>query len=265
MAPRPITVLVVDDEPPARTGVVRLLANHPEFTVVGECGDGSSAIRAIRALAPDLVLLDVQMPPPNGLAVVRTIGPTKMPAVIFVTAYDQFAVAAFDAHAVDYVLKPFSERRLLEALRRAGDLLEARRLGSLARRHFEVLREESGSAAEPRSVPADRIVVRSVKKTEIVPVAAVLRVEAAGYCVRLVTATRSIVHRETLAALEKRLPAGRFLRVHRSTLVNVEQIREARIRSHGGHEIILLDGTRLPVSRSRWGKVDALLRKWQGA
>src|SRR4026208_1700494 len=134
MAPRPITVLVVNDEPPARTGVVRLLANNPGFTVVGECGDGTSAIRAIRALAPYLVLLDVQMPPPNGLAVRRASGPNKMPAWIFVTAFDQFAVAAFDAHAVDYVLKPFSERRLLQALGRAGDLLEARRLRGRPRR-----------------------------------------------------------------------------------------------------------------------------------
>jgi two-component system LytT family response regulator len=258
--PRPITVLVVDDEPPARAGLMRLLAGYPEYTVVGDCGDGTSAIQAIRTLTPDLVLLDVQMPPPNGLAVVRAVGPEQMPAVIFVTAHDRFAVAAFNAHAVDYVLKPYSERLLLEAMLRARDLIESRRLGELARRLIGVLGEEPGSpaAGAPRE---DRIVVRSVRKTEVVPVSELLRVEASGYCVRLITAGRSIVHREALGALEKRL-GGRFIRVHRSTLVNVEQIREARVRTHGEHELVLRDGSRLKVSRQRWAEVNALLRKW---
>jgi two-component system LytT family response regulator len=258
--PRPVTVLVVDDEPPARSGLVRLLAGHPEFAVVGQCGDGVSAIKAIRALAPDLVLLDVQMPPPDGLGVVRAIGPDKMPAVIFVTAHDRHAVAAFDAHALDYVLKPYSERRLLEAMRRARDLLESRRLGELARRLLGVLGEERGPA---RDEVNNRIVVRSIGKTEIVRVADLVRIEAAGYCVRLHTRNRVFVHREALYALEARLPAGRFIRVHRSALVSVEQIREARVTRDGEHELVLQDGTRLKVSRNRWAEVDALLHKWQ--
>lgn len=256
---RPITVLVVDDEPPARTGLVRLLAGHREFSVLGQCGDGVSAIKAIRALVPDLVLLDVQMPPPDGLGVVRAIGPDKMPAVIFVTAHDRHAVAAFEAHALDYVLKPYSERRLLEAMGRAKDALEERRLGELARRLLGVL----GEGGTARDESDDRIVVRSVGKTEIVPVADLVRIEAAGYCVRLYTRNRVLVHREALYALEARLPPGRFLRVHRSALVNVEQIREARITREGDHQLVLLDGTRLTVSRSRWADVDALLRRWQ--
>jgi two-component system LytT family response regulator len=259
-ASRPITVLVVDDEPPARSGLVRLLAGHEEFTVVGQCGDGISAIKAIRAVAPDLVLLDVQMPPPDGLGVVRAIGADKMPAVVFVTAHDRHAVAAFDAHALDYVLKPYSERRLLEAMRRAKDLLESRRLGELARRLLGVLGEDAEVARDDTD---DRIVVRSVGKTEIVRVADILRIEAAGYCVRLHTRHRVVVHREALYALEARLPQARFVRVHRSTVVNVEQIREARVTREGEHQLVLQDGVRLKVSRSRWPEVDALLRKWQ--
>ncbi len=259
--PRPVSVLVVDDEPPARTGLVRLLAGRNGFAVIGECGDGGSAIRAIRTLQPDLVLLDVQMPPPDGFGVVRAIGPEKMPAVIFVTAHDRFALAAFDAHAVDYLLKPYSERRLDEALRRAGELLESRRLGELARRLIGVLSDSTG--ATPAPAAEERIVVRSVGKTEVVAVADVVRIEAAGYCVRLHTRTRVYVHRESLRSLEARLPQSRFVRVHRSTLLNLEQIREARVTPRGEHELILQDASRLRVSRSRWGEVSAILRKWE--
>lgn len=260
----PLTVLVVDDEPPARNGLVRLLAARDDVRVVGQCGDGNAAIKAIRTLAPDLVLLDVQMPPPDGFAVVRAIGPEKMPAVVFVTAHDRFAVAAFEAHAIDYVLKPFSERRLFDAIRCAREVIEARRLGDLARRLIGVL-GEADRAASPGAPPdaTDRIVVRSVGKAEVVLIADLLRVEAVGYYVRLFTPTRTLLHREPLHALEARLPADRFLRVHRSTLVNVTQIREARVTPKGEHELMLRDGSRVKVSRSRWAKVDAQLRKWQ--
>jgi len=261
----PLSVLVVDDEPPARRGLVRLLASRDDVRVVGQCGDGNAAIKAIRTLAPDLVLLDVQMPPPDGFAVVRAIGPEKMPAVVFVTAHDRFAVAAFEAHALDYVLKPFSERRLFEALRRARDLIESRRLGELARRLIGVLGDATGPVATSETPEAeDRIVVRSVGRTEVVLIADLLRVEAVGYYVRLFTPARTYLHREPLHGLEARLPAGGFLRVHRSTLVNVDQIREARVTPTGEHELLMRDGSRVKVSRSRWGCVAEQLRKWRG-
>lgn len=230
-----------------------MLAQLDDVTVVGQCGDGTSAIKAIRTLGPDLVLLDVQMPPPDGLDVVRAIGPENMPAVVFVTAHDRFAIAAFDAHAVDYILKPYRERRLFEAVRRARERLESRRLGERARQLLGVLHDTGGD-------DRDRIVVRSIGKTEIVRIADILRIEASGYCVRLVTAARRFLHREPLHALEARLPPGRFLRVHRSAMVNLTQIREARVTAGGGHELLLRDGTRLPVSRSRWTSVNAVLR-----
>jgi two-component system LytT family response regulator len=259
--PRPITVLVVDDEPPARIGLARLVARREGFTVVGECGDGGSAIRAIRDLKPDLVLLDVQMRPPDGFGVVRAIGPEKMPAVIFVTAHDRFAVAAFETHALDYLLKPFSERRIDEALRRARDHFESRRMSDLGQRLLGLLGGSPGGA--PPAADQDRIVIRSTGKTEVVPVAEVLRVEAAGYCVRLHTRQRVFVHRESMRSLEARLPASRFVRVHRSTLVNRDLIREARVTRSGEHELVLQDGTRLQVSRSRWGDVSRILTAWE--
>jgi two-component system, LytTR family, response regulator len=259
----PLSVLVVDDEAPARNGLTRMLAGRHDLRIVGECADGQAAIRSIRALTPDLVLLDVQMPPPDGLAVVRAIGPEKMPAVVFVTAYDRFAVAAFEAHAVDYVLKPFREHRLFEAIRRARERVESRRLGGLVERLRGVLRDTRGD--DPADPGRDaRIVVRSLGKTEIVPVADLIRIEAAGYYVRLHTSGRTYLHREPLHALETRLPPGRFLRVHRSSMVNVAHIRGARITSGGEHELLLQDGARVTVSRARWAKVDRLLRAWQG-
>lgn len=255
----PLKVLVVDDELHARTGLVRMLAERSDVTVVGEARDGSSAIRAIRETTPDLILLDVQMPPPDGFGVVRAIGPDRMPPVIFVTAYDQFAVQAFETHALDYLVKPYSERRLFQALDRARASQESRRLGVLAQRLLAAM-------AEPGAEPAarhDRIVVKSLGKTEIVPVDDVLRVDAAGYCVKLRTRTRTIVHRESMYALAARLPSRRFARVHRSTIVNLDHIREARVTPGGEHELVLRDGSRVAVSRTRWPAVDGLLREWR--
>jgi two-component system LytT family response regulator len=261
-----LNVLIVEDEPNARAGLARMLARHDDLRVVGECGDGASAIKAIRALTPDLVLLDVQMPPPDGLAVVRAIGPERMPPVVFVTAHDRFAVAAFEAHAVDYVLKPFSEQRLLQAIRRAGALLESRRMEELAHRLAGVLGAAAGDgAAAAAAGTEERIVVRSLGRAVVVPVADLVRVEAAGYYVRLHTRTRTLLHREPLDALEARLPADRFLRVHRSELVHVGWIREAVVTARGEHELVLGDGGRVGVSRSRWPVVAATLRRWGGA
>ena len=236
-----------------------MLSHSDDVTVVGQCGDGRSAIKAIRALTPDLVFLDVQMPPPDGLGVIRAIGPEKMPAVVFVTAFDRFAVAAFEAHAVDYVLKPFRERRLFDAVRRARDAVDSRRLGNWARRLLGVLGEIDGGREAAARATGERIVVRSVGKTEIVWIEDLVRVEAAGYYVRLFTAARTYLHREPLQALAARLPTDRFVQVHRSTIVQIAQIREARVTSGGAHELVLRDGSRVKVSRARWAGIGALI------
>jgi two-component system LytT family response regulator len=257
-APRPLTVLVVDDEPHARTGLARMLAARSDLITVGECADGASAIRAIRDLHPDLVLLDVQMPAIDGLGVVRAIGPASMPAVVFITAHDHFAVRAFEAQAIDYVVKPFSRERLFQAIDRACEHRELRRMGDLGRRLVSALAETGETSSSP---PAGRIVVKSVGKTELVPVAELIRVDAAGYCVKLHTRKGVIVHREPLYAIAAQLPQDRFVRVHRSAIVSLAHVREARVTASGEHELVMLDGARIPVSRTRWGEVERRLSR----
>lgn len=258
---RPTTVLVVDDEPHARNGLARLVGELPGFVVQGACGDGTSAIRAIRTQAPDVVLLDVQMPPPDGLEVVRTLAGGAMPAVVFVTAHDRFAIQAFESNAVDYVLKPFRRERLRAALEKARDSIETKRLGEMGRRMLAA----AGAARPPApGSDGDRLVIRSLGRTEVVRVADIVWIEAAGYCVRIHTASRTHVHREALQSLAERLPADRFLRIHRSAIVNAGQIREVRVTPTQEHEIHLHDGTRIPVSRTRWSGVSGLLGTWEG-
>ncbi|HEU5219905.1 MAG TPA: LytTR family DNA-binding domain-containing protein [Gemmatimonadales bacterium] len=258
---RPITVLVVDDEPHARAGLTRMLASRPDLTVVGECGDGGSALRAIRGHKPDLVLLDVQMPPPDGLGVVRALGMSELPAVVFITAHDHFAVRAFEAHALDYLVKPFSQRRLFQAIDRVREHLDARRMGEMGRRLMQALAETGGLPAPDAGEP---IVVKSIGKTELVPVSELIRIDAAGYCVKLHTRTGVIVHREPLYSLATRLPAGQFARVHRSAIVSIPHVREARVTATGEHELVMQDGARIPVSRSHWGEVQARLSGKRG-
>jgi two-component system, LytTR family, response regulator len=257
----PTTVLVVDDEPHERAGLKRIVDGLDDFRFAGEAADGASAVRAIRELAPELVLLDVQMPPPDGLEVIRQVGPEAMPAVVFVTAWDRYAVAAFEAHAVDYVLKPFREARLVAAMRRARGTLEARRLGTLARRFLAVLDDVALSPAKGEA-PA-RVVVHGVGRTELVPVGEIVHIEASGYCVTLHTRQRTFVHRESMRSLAARLPADRFVRVHRSAIVNMRHVRRVSVLPRAGHELTLADGSRVRVSRSRWGDVERMLRRWR--
>lgn len=245
---RPLTVVVVDDEPPALRGLARMLARRDGVEVVGQCADAGSAVRAIRERRPDLVLLDVQMTPHDGFSVLREMG-DEAPAVIFVTAHDRFAVAAFEHQVLDYLLKPFSEPRLDEALRRARTAVAARRAAPPVRPEASVL--------------LDRIVVRGLGRVDVVPVAEIVRIEAASYCVHLHTRSRLLVHREPLRTLETRLPPGRFLRVHRSVIVNVDQVQQVRMTPSGLHELSLLDGSRHAISRRRWARVATLLARWE--
>lgn len=257
-AGRATSVLIVDDEPHARAGIRRILVSRADFAVVGECGDGREAVRAIIDLRPDLVLLDVQMPAPDGFGVLRAVAADRLPQVVFVTAFDDYAVRAFEAHAVDYVLKPFSDQRLLAAMERARDAIARDHLSAIGRRLLAVL--DDVDVLESNG--ADRIVVRSIGRTQVVPVADVAWIEASDYCVRLHTATGAIVHRESLQALERRLE-GRFVRAHRSALVQVALITEVRSAGRDEHELVLRGGHRVRVSRTRWPAVDAVLRRWQ--
>ena len=240
----PLRTLIVDDEPMARAHLRTLLAGHEELEVVGECGDGRSAVDTIRREAPDLVLLDVQMPELDGLSVVREIGPERMPAVIFVTAYDEHALAAFEVHALDYVLKPVNRERFADAVTRAAGLVRA---GAVEERR-DTLRELV-ERLEDENPDRERIAIRADGRVVLLRVGDIDWIEAADDYVRFHVGSTVYVHRDTLTRLEKRLPASRFMRVHRSTIVNVDRIRELQPWFQSDWVIILADGTRLHSGR----------------
>jgi two-component system LytT family response regulator len=265
-----VRALVVDDEPLARAGMRGLLADDPDVALVGECANGREAVAAIRAHAPDLVLLDVQMPEVDGFAVVREIGVDRMPVVVFVTAFDQYALRAFDAQALDYLLKPFSDERFHQALGRAKAQVRQRRLGALSGQLAALLGVAAGAPAAPAPLPAPspaaepapatRLEVRLGDRRRFVAVADIDWIEASDYYVRLHAGGRSHLLRETLQELEARLDPRRFVRAHRSAMVAVDRVAELRADGAGRPVLVLRDGTRVPVSRSRREQVELALR-----
>ena len=256
-AERPVRVLVVDDEPLGRLRVEDLVRRDGSAELVGSAADGAAAIQAIRSLRPDLVFLDVQMPGKTGLDVVREIGPDAMPATIFVTAYDQYAIQAFDVAAVDYLIKPFDDERFEQAFERARRLLRLEGMDRLREQLVAVLTGTSpgAAAAAPPAAPArqdlERIAVESHGKLESVPVADVDYIVARGPYARLQVADRRYVIRATMQDLEEQLDPRKFMRVHRSIIVRLDLV-EALVRNRGGEpEVQLKNGARLRVSRSR--------------
>lgn len=249
-------VLVVDDEPLARAGVVQLLSRDPEVTVVGESGDGRAALEAIHTLEPDLVILDVQMPELDGFEVLRALPRERMPGVIFVTAYDQHAIRAFEVHAIDYLLKPFDDERFAESVGRAKRGLRSAELGELSRRLVGLLEERGDARPE---APLGRIIVRHEGHVAFVRVEDLDWIEAADYCVKLHAQGQVHLLRESLNALEARLDPARFFRVHRSAIVNLDRIKELQPYFKGEHVLILQDGTRLKLSRARRENLEARL------
>ena len=244
----PIRVLLVDDEPLGNASLRALVASHPDLELAGEAHGGRAAVQLIRTAHPDLVFLDVQMPEVDGFAVLRAVGPEAMPAVIFVTAYDRFAVNAFDVQAIDYLLKPVAADRFARAVERARDALSQSRDGDLARRLRALL---DGTTVGPPSqgYTGESLVVRVGRRDVVVRATDIDWIEADDYCAVLHVGARRHVIRATLASLEADLDSLTFLRVHRSAVVNVSRVRELRRRRVGGLVAVLIDGTHLPVSR----------------
>ena len=237
----PIRALIVDDEPFARAGVRLQLKRAPDVEVVGECANGLEAVEAIERLAPDLVFLDVQMPELDGFGVVAAVGAERMPAVVFVTAFDEHALRAFEVHALDYLLKPIDDERFARALERARERL---RDGGVRE-----LREALAGLAE-RPEPLERVAVKARGRVYFVEVADVDWIEAADNYVSLHVGRDTHLVQGTLSALERRLDPKRFLRVHRSAIVNLARVRELRPLFHGEYRIALADGTELTSGRS---------------
>ena len=228
-----VRVLVVDDEPLARLGLRRCLTTEPGV-IVDECGSGADAVRSIVELVPDVVFLDVQLPDIEGFGVIEAVGPARMPPVVFVTAHDQYAVRAFEAAAVDYVLKPFRKERVVAAFARARDRAAA-----------------AGSRC---------LAIRDVGTVHLVDIDRITRIEAADNYVIVHTGRDSIVWRQTLASVAAQLAGARFVRIHRSTIVNARRIREVQTTGTGDCRVVLDDGTSLTASRRFRVDLEAALR-----
>jgi two-component system LytT family response regulator len=249
-----VRVLIVDDEPLARTHLRSLLAHRDDVEVIGECGDGRSAVEAIREQKPDLVLLDIQMPELDGLGVVREVGAEKMPAVIFVTAYDEHALAAFELHALDYLLKPVNRSRFTSALDRVVGLINAE--------GTEVARQPVAEMARAMQAgPLERLAVKTGGRVLFLRVRDIEWIEAADDQVRIHVGRETHLHRTTLTSLEQRLPSTMFLRIHRSVLVNIDRIREFQPWFQGDWLIILGDGTKLQSGKSYRAKVREFIER----
>jgi two-component system, LytTR family, response regulator len=250
-----IRTLIADDEPLARERLRALLARHGDVQVIGECANGAEAIDAITELHPDLVLLDVEMPRVDGFAVLEALDPDALPAVVFVSAHDQYAVRAFEAHALDYILKPFDEARVDRALHRVRGQL-ARPPGGT--RHIdprllsllEELRDRRRS---------DRLVVKTGGRVVFLRTVDIDWVEASGNYVRLHVGGEAHLLRESMKNMERRLDSSTFVRIHRSAIVNVDRIRELEPWFHGEYIVILRDGTRLTSSRVFSDRLNALI------
>jgi two-component system LytT family response regulator len=225
----PIRALVVDDEPLARRNLTILLGRDPDIGEIVECDNGSEAIEIIRRSQPDLVFLDVQMPECGGFDVLEMLGADAPQTVIFVTAFDEYALQAFDAGALDYLLKPFDDSRFAQMLTRA--------------------KEKIARYADPVKRPADRLIVKTPGRILFVDVASIDWIEAAGFYACLHVGDDTHVIRRSLADLENGLGDGRFIRVHRSTIVNLERVRALELQSSGEYEIVLDDARRLSISR----------------
>ena len=250
---RRIRALVIDDEPLARKRIRALLRDEPAIDVAGEAGSGTEAVARIRDLQPDLVFLDVQMPGMDGFSVLRALAPGPVPLVIFITAYDDHAIRAFDVHAVDYVLKPVVEERFRAAVRRAIERVSAPTAEALSRQMASLL-ERLPSAA------GDRLSVRSGERTIFIRFDDIDWIDVEGDYARLHVGKDTHLLRETLTELERRLPPPRFVRIHRSFIVQADRVQSVQPWFKGDYVLMLRDGTRLQSGRTYRQRVQELIR-----
>ena len=249
-----IRAIIADDEPLARRGVRQLLASHKDITVVAETRNGRETIRALRELKPDLLFLDVQMPNLDGFDVVKEIGPKSMPVLIFVTAYDEFAVRAFEAHALDYLVKPLEVSRFTQALERVREQLRSAKAVNISRKLAALL------AMREQQRVKQGILVHTPSGELVIDAEEIDWIEADDYYAAIHSHQVRHLVRESLASLEKRLDHSRFLRTHRSAIVNVDRVAELR-RETGETWLILRDGVRIPLSRRRRAQVIRLIKR----
>ena len=256
-----IRTLIVDDEPLARRTIRDLLETDSEIEIIGECRSGAEAVQFIRRQSPDLVFLDVQMPGLNGFDVLREIGQARLPFIIFVTAFDQYALKAFDVHALDYLLKPFTDSRFWEALRQAKSHLELREINRLSQSLRALLEDRAAREEAPLKQKSflTRFMVRTGARVHFIKASDVDWIAADDYYVKLNVAGKSHLLRASMNDLETRLDPQKFLRVHRSTIINFDRVKELHQNPNGEYVVVLKDGTELKPSRSRRDRLEELL------
>jgi two-component system LytT family response regulator len=251
-----IRAAIVDDEPLARKRIRSLLAEAGDVEVVAECANGKEAIESLEASPPDLLFLDIQMPEIDGFDVLETIGVGRVPVVIFVTAYDKFALRAFEAHALDYLLKPFDDERFEAALHRARDRIRQQRGGDLDRRLRALLDEARGERGY-----LQRLVVPNGQRSVFIRTEQIDWIEAERNYVRLHVGDRAHLLRENLSRLESALDPATFCRIHRSTIVNIDRIQAVESVLRGEYLVVLHDGTRLTSGRGYRRNLHSIMGK----
>ena len=256
MSERAMGVLVADDERPARRRLLDLLRQEPGITSVWEAADGQVTVDLIHSYQPDVVFLDVKMPELDGLGVIDRVGIAAMPLTIFVTAYDEHAIRAFEANALDYLLKPYSDQRFRSAMSRARARLDEPGLREFAERVRQMLTPEVVNGP-----PLERIVIKGRGTTRFLDVTEVECVEAAGMYVVLHTGGKEVLHRSSLTDIEAKLDPRHFIRIHRSAIVNLAHVAHLEAISHGEFEVVLKSGKRVRLSRSYRGAVEERLRQ----
>ena len=259
---RSIRVAVVDDEVLARRGIIALLAKDASIEIAGEFGDGMSAVEGVTRDPPDILFLDVQMPELNGFEVLSLLDVPRMPVIVFVTAYDEFAVKAFEVHAFDYLLKPFTDERFASAVRRAKERVREQGQHGLGQQLLALLGSNGiYPAGQIDSQEPTRLVVREAGRVRFVVVADIDWIEGADYYARVHSKGTSVLLRESLSSLEARLDATKFFRAHRSAIINLSKVRELRTDGRADYTVVLEEGTRVKLSRGRRPALEALLSR----
>jgi len=253
-----IRTAIVDDEPLARRNVRSLLKTHPEFEIVSECASGGEAVSMLRETQVDLLFLDIQMPEVNGFQVLEQLDSERMPVIVFVTAFDEFAIRAFEVSATDYLLKPVDDKRFSQALCRAKGLLEKKDLREVERRMLALLDKRDEPVADNKY--CKRLLIRTHARVFFLQVEDIDYIEAQDYYSALHVGAKMHLLREPIKDLEARLDPNEFVRIHRSAIVNVKRIKELRALANGGHAVHLVDGTTLKLSRSRWETLRQVFR-----
>jgi two-component system LytT family response regulator len=255
-----VRTVIADDERLARQKLLILLGSEPQVKVVAECQDGRQTVSAIRSLRPDMLLLDIQMPDLDGFQVLSKISPEEMPVVIFTSAYDQYAIRAFEANALDYLLKPFDQERLHHALERARSELRKARDREITHRILNLL-SQVRSVVLPTSGPDSRLVIKANGRVVFLDLDSIEWVEAAANYVRLNVGKESYLFRETISRISERLDANHFVRIHRSTIVNVRKIKELIPVNSGEYVVVLKSGRELSCSRGYRAALQGIVEK----